>query len=117
MIRMTVKVYKHSATTFYINDDIILLEVITIQYYLNEGTILKKRYKLFALGRGGFGMTYLCSDFHTGNSVAVKEFFPRGAERKVISLNPYSDLKEAYFEGFLFQKNSQSCLKSTMIGS
>ena len=74
--------------------------MITIQYYLNEGTILKKRYRIIEpLGRGGFGMTYLCSDFHTGNSVAVKEFFPRGAEREGNFVKPISsDLKEAYFE-------------------
>lgn len=72
----------------------------TIEYYLSEGTILKKRYRVIEpLGRGGFGLTYLCSDFHKGNNVAVKEFFPRGVEREGNDVKPVSDdLREIYYD-------------------
>jgi len=74
--------------------------VIIIEYYLGEGTILKKRYRVIEpLGRGGFGLTYLCSDFHMGTKVAVKEFFPRGVERENNNVKPVdSDLKDVYYE-------------------
>lgn len=45
---------------------------------LPPGTRLKERYQLGkVLGVGGFGITYLAFDLTTGNSCAVKEYFPR----------------------------------------
>ncbi|MEA2067535.1 MAG: serine/threonine-protein kinase [Thermotogota bacterium] len=41
---------------------------------------------LVSLGRGGFGLTYLCEDLKTGEYVAVKEFFPEGAVRRSSSV-------------------------------
>ena len=47
-----------------------------------EGTILDDRYAVNrVLGRGGFGITYLCRDMRTGNDVAIKELAPIGASR------------------------------------
>ena len=44
---------------------------------LPEGTILAGQYVIEkALGQGGFGITYKARDHKTGNTVAVKEFFP-----------------------------------------
>lgn len=72
----------------------------TVEYYLKEGTIFKKRYRVVEpLGRGGFGLTYLCADFYTGAQVAVKEFFPREAERNGSNVEPITErLKEVYYE-------------------
>lgn len=44
---------------------------------LPQGTILAGQYVIEqALGQGGFGITYKATDHKTGQSVAVKEFFP-----------------------------------------
>lgn len=48
-----------------------------------EGTILDDRYAVNrVIGRGGFGITYLCRDMRTGNDVAIKELAPIGATRE-----------------------------------
>jgi serine/threonine-protein kinase len=74
--------------------------VILIEYYLERDTILNRRYRINEpLGKGGFGITYLCTDLPGGERVAVKEFFPRGAERNGNNVSPVSDdLKEVYYD-------------------
>ncbi|MFO7882965.1 MAG: serine/threonine-protein kinase [Kosmotogaceae bacterium] len=65
---------------------------ISIRRALENGTKLNDRYKiLVSLGRGGFGLTYLCEDLKTGEYVAVKEFFPAGAVRRNSSVELSSD--------------------------
>lgn len=44
---------------------------------LPKGTILAGQYTIDdVLGQGGFGITYVATDYKTGQKVAVKEFFP-----------------------------------------
>lgn len=44
---------------------------------LKENTILLGKYSVGkVLGKGGFGITYLCYDLSAGKKVAIKEFFP-----------------------------------------
>ena len=44
---------------------------------LKEGSVLLGKYAVGKLlGKGGFGMTYLCYDLNLDKPVAVKEFFP-----------------------------------------
>ena len=58
---------------------------------LKEGTILAGRYSVgMVLGKGGFGITYLCYDLVMNKKVAIKEFFPdsiacRTTERGTVS--------------------------------
>ena len=50
------------------------------------------------LGRGGFGITYLGADLRRGHPVAIKEFFPAGANRQGLSV-----IAPATFGGADFQ--------------
>ncbi|MCR4615836.1 MAG: hypothetical protein K5756_06785, partial [Clostridiales bacterium] len=44
---------------------------------MTEGTVLADRYIVgMTLGKGGFGVTYLCYDTQTSQRVAIKEYFP-----------------------------------------
>lgn len=46
---------------------------------LPPGTILFQRYRIEkVLGQGGFGITYVASDFQTQTLMAIKELFPSG---------------------------------------
>ncbi len=46
---------------------------------LPAGTLLKRRYIVGkVLGKGGFGITYLCFDAESKKRVAIKEYFPDG---------------------------------------
>ena len=50
---------------------------------LPEGTILAGRYVVGrVLGKGGFGITYLCYDTRDGKKVAIKEYLPDISYRK-----------------------------------
>jgi serine/threonine protein kinase len=68
----------------------------------NEGAalpmraVLNKRYFIGkVLGAGGFGITYKAYDLFTSDTVAVKEFFPRGYARRAMgALNVMIPLEE-----------------------
>ena len=69
---------------------------------LDEGSILAGRYIVgMVLGKGGFGVTYLCYDFKEDTTVAVKEYLPdslahrNSGEDLVLS---YGDEREEYFK-------------------
>lgn len=48
-------------------------------HHLKPYTILKERYKIgYALGEGGFGITYIGRDLLLGQKVAIKEYYPNG---------------------------------------
>ncbi|MCH5212195.1 MAG: protein kinase [Oscillospiraceae bacterium] len=68
---------------------------------LTEGVILVGRYAVGrVLGKGGFGITYLCYDLKEDKMVAVKEYLPdslthRNSGDTVVS--SYGDEREEYF--------------------
>ncbi|WP_255358898.1 MULTISPECIES: serine/threonine-protein kinase [Kosmotoga] len=54
---------------------------------------------VFFLGRGGFGITYLCVDNAKSKNTAVKEFFPKGARREGLNVLPPEGIEpEQYYE-------------------
>ncbi len=69
---------------------------------LPEGTILAGRYVVGrVLGKGGFGITYLCYDSRDGKKVAVKEYLPdafshRNTGETIVST--YGGESEDYFK-------------------
>ena len=66
-----------------------------------KNTLLNKRYLVLnPLGKGGFGITYLCLDRATGEHVALKEFFPKEASRSDsgVVLTDSNDV-ERYYAG------------------
>ena len=76
---------------------------------LPRGTKLRRRYIIGgAIGRGGFGVTYLAYDTTNKKTVAVKEYFPsmlamRNRERRVIpnsekSAEQFNDGAEKFFD-------------------
>lgn len=66
---------------------------------LPEGTLIQERYKLLkAVGRGGFGITYIGWDNELRRNVAVKECFPVGlCFRDGIQLRPISPQVESCY--------------------
>lgn len=74
---------------------------------LPVGTILAGQYTIDkVLGQGGFGITYMATDYKTKGKVAVKEFFPDTlAYREVTSVISYPGERSENFEygktGFL----------------
>lgn len=74
---------------------------------LPVGTILAGQYTIDKiLGQGGFGITYMATDYKTKGKVAVKEFFPDTlAYREVTSVISYPGERSENFEygktGFL----------------
>ena len=48
-------------------------------HHLKPGTLLRNRYTIgYALGQGGFGITYIGRDILLNMRVAIKEFYPNG---------------------------------------
>lgn len=69
---------------------------------LAEGTVLAGQYIIEkALGQGGFGITYKAKDYKSGQSVAVKEFFPEAlATRTNTTVVPFTGERgESYAYG------------------
>ena len=67
---------------------------------LAEGTVLAGQYIIEkALGQGGFGITYKAKDYKTGQSVAVKEFFPEAlATRSNTTVVPFTGERGESYE-------------------
>ena len=73
------------------------------RHHLRVGTVLKDRYLLGKVkGEGGFGITYIGRDTHTGRLVAIKEYFPTRCQpqrRDDGGLYPVSQAEEMYRNG------------------
>lgn len=51
---------------------------------LGNGTLVHERFEITGLlGRGGFGITYLCRDLERGDACALKELAPEGSRREL----------------------------------
>lgn len=57
---------------------------LTSRHHLQPGTILGGRYNLgYAIGEGGFGITYIGMDERLETKVAVKEYYPTGMVTRI----------------------------------
>ncbi len=68
---------------------------------LAEGKVLAGQYVIEkVLGQGGFGITYSATDYHNGQRVAIKEFFPEGMVHREASVSviPYTGDRQENFE-------------------
>ena len=81
-------------------------------HHLRPGTVLNKKYLVgYAIGEGGFGITYIGRDTTLDVRVAIKEFYPSGYTNrnsyKQNSVSVGSDKQRAVFEKgkerFLFE--------------
>lgn len=71
---------------------------------LPKGTILAGQYVIEqVLGQGGFGITYKATDYKTGQSVAVKEFFPDSLATRT-TVTTVSAFSGARSESFAYGK-------------
>lgn len=68
-----------------------------------QGAMLREQYYAGkALGRGGFGVTYVGYDFNLGRRVAIKEYYPMALARRQSGaqrIAPFSDSKEQFEQG------------------
>lgn len=68
---------------------------------LPEGTVLAGRYRVGkVLGKGGFGITYLCYDLKANRKVAVKEYLPDSLAFRTSgtrTVNPHGGEKQQKF--------------------
>ena len=70
-------------------------------------TVLKDQYCVgMAMGRGGFGITYIGYDRNLCRRVAIKEYFPAGLAHRMgteresaFSIRPYNDSREDFLRG------------------
>ena len=70
--------------------------------YLEDVTLKDLYYVGRALGRGGFGVTYLGYDLNLERVVAIKEYFPgalAARESATASLRPYTGYESAFAHG------------------
>ena len=72
-------------------------------HHLRPGTVLNHKYLVgYAIGEGGFGITYIGRDTTLDVRVAIKEFYPSGYSdrnsNKESTLTFSSDKKRAFFE-------------------
>lgn len=69
---------------------------------LPPGTRLKNGAYILenVLGRGGFGITYRAQDVWSGDTVAIKECFPLGCERKGQEVAPGDFFSASHLESF-----------------
>lgn len=59
-----------------------------LPHLLLPGTILKERYLVgYALGQGGFGITYIGCDLVLNLRVAIKEYYPNGSVNRNIDVS------------------------------
>lgn len=81
-------------------------------HHLRPGTVLNKKYLVgYAIGEGGFGITYIGRDTTLDVRVAIKEFYPSGYTNrnsfKESSVSVGSEKQRAFFEKgkerFLFE--------------
>lgn len=72
-------------------------------HHLRPGTVLNKKYLVgYAIGEGGFGITYIGRDTTLDMRVAIKEFYPSGYTNrnsfKQSTVTIGSDKQRAFFE-------------------
>lgn len=95
----------------------------TIQksYWLEQGTILNKRYRIDkVLEEGGFGIVYLGYDLILNMKVSIKEYFPREMADRVrgaVEILPYKGEAERFFRDGLekFLSEARILAKCTQI--
>ncbi len=76
---------------------------------LKPGTVLNHRYMIGeAIGKGGFGITYIGLDMNLDMKVAVKEFFPDGYAKRNSDVSNHVELN--YGENEVFTNARQSFL-------
>jgi len=69
------------------------------RHQLPVGTVLGGRYRIGrVLGQGGFGITYLGWDLQTGETVAVKEFYPGSMVNRDCSKTKYIQCNTSQME-------------------
>ncbi len=81
-----------------------LFDKVVSKHQLKPGTILANRYVVgYALGEGGFGITYIGMDERLGMKVAIKEYYPTGMVTRI-------EMKVKELEGKI-EKTSVEALK------
>lgn len=91
-----------------------------IEKILQKDILLNKRYQVVSsLGKGGFGITYLCLDKANNEYVAIKEFFPKEAVRNdSLGVSSKNDDNSHYFsvmQNFLEEANILSSIDDIRI--
>lgn len=80
--------------------------------HLVPGTVLNNRYVVgYALGQGGFGITYIGFDNTLERRVAIKEYFPTGYVTRINSDNTVSYGMQSSDTASVFMKGKENFLK------